>query len=320
MQPGDILTHVDDKAVTADTSTALYLLISSRPHGSDDLDRHRFTVLRDAKKEPVQITVTRKDYSLESVFGVRRREDNSWDYWLDSTRKIAYLRIGFIDREAPMQLRTALSQLGDAKGLILDLRWCPGGFLTQSAEIAGIFLETGTIASVKYRHPEELGQKEYRADNFGLDRFRYKDVPALVLVNGETMGGGELIAAALQDNGRAKVAGQRTFGKGSVQTPMELIGFDNIVLRLSAGTIVRPSGKNLQRFANSKRNEDWGVRPDMGFEIPSSESLSRRLKEWHQAYVLRPPEGHDALPLDDPENDAPRILAMKLLQRNLPSK
>ena len=91
-------------------------------------------------------------------------------------------------------------------------------------------------------------------------------------------GGGELIAAALQDNERAKIAGQRTVGKGSVQTPIQVNVSQDLVFKLSVGMLQRPNGKNMQRFADSKREDDWGVRPDKGFEIPVTASLGQRLQ------------------------------------------
>src|SRR5947208_12826424 len=86
------------------------------------------------------------------------------------------------------------------------------------------------------------------------------DLPMVVLVNGETSGGGELIAAALQDHDRAVVAGQRTVGKGSYQISLARdYGFP---FKLTKGTFVRPSGKNFQRYPDSQPDDYWGVRPD----------------------------------------------------------
>ncbi len=203
--------------------------------------------------------------------------------------------------------------------LILDLRWCPGGLLNQAAEIASLFLGAGPIASVKYRSPNRQGAGEFRADG-GVQGVKFKDVPLLVLVNGSTSGGGELIAAALQDNERAHVAGQRTLGKASVQTPIYLNGNTAWAFKLSAGTFVRPSGKNLQRFSESKPEDDWGVRPDKEFTIPVSPSLGSRLRLWHDHYALRPPDSREALALDDPQADPQRFRALRLLKEMIGKK
>jgi carboxyl-terminal processing protease len=313
LRPGDVITNIDRKAVTADCSETLYQTVLLEPTNAADPKEHVFTVLRADKTEPVKIAIKNRIYVPESVFGVQRRQDNTWSFWLDESKKIAYIRIGAIDLQTPSQLNNALGQLLDGKGLILDLRWCPGGFLNQAAEVAGIFLGKGKIASVKYRQADRMGPNELRADAFGIRRLLYTDVPVLVLVNGDTSGGGELIAAALHDNDRAKVAGQRTLGKASVQSPLYLASMPNWAFKLSAGTFIRPNGKNLQRFSESKPDEDWGVRPDKGYEIPISPFLTQRLKEWHHAYQLRPPQSREAFPLDDPEYDPQRIQAMRLL-------
>jgi carboxyl-terminal processing protease len=314
LRPGDVLTAVDGKAITAENAAAIYTGVLAGPEDSPTPAPHAFAVLRPGHDGPLKLTAAKSPYTPESVYGMRRLADNSWGYWLDEGAKVAYVRVGAIDTHTPAQLADALNQLGDAKGLILDLRWCPGGFLTQSAEIAGLFLAEGQIAAVKYRQPDRLGASDFRAGGFGLRRARFTEAPLLVLVNGETSGGGELIAAALQDNGRAKVAGQRTLGKASIQTPLYLDALNNAAFKLTAGTFVRPSGKNLQRFAESKPEEDWGVRPDKGYDISLSASLGQRLKDWHQAHLLRPPESREALPLDDPAADPQRAKALRLLR------
>src|SRR5262249_14747829 len=137
------------------------------------------------------------------------------------------------------------------------------------------------------------------------------DIPLLLLVNGETSGGGELVAAALQDNGRAVVAGQRTFGKGTIQLPLLREGYP---FKLTKGTFGRPSGKTSQRPPDSKPTDDGGVRPDGDHELPITAELSKRLKEWHTLQVLRPPSDRSALPIDDPEADPQRQAAVQMLR------
>ncbi len=109
----------------------------------------------------------------------------------------------------------------------------------------------------------------------------------VVLVNRETSGGAELIAAALQDHHRAAIVGQRTRGKASIQTLLPL-PIPDAGLKLTNGMFLRPSGKNLHRFPESKRTDDWGVRPDPGREFPITPELSKQLGEWSQLLALRP--------------------------------
>src|SRR5439155_4753158 len=149
-------------------------------------------------------------------------------------------------------------------------------------------------------------------------------LPLVVLVNGETTGGGELIAAVLQDNRRAFVMGQRTRGKGSVQKTFELgegsqlsVPVRNARLKLTSGLLVRPNGKTFHRFTDSKPNDDWGVRPDPGLEFRMSPELNAKLHEWWDQLSLRPGDSKDSVPVDDPDADPLRQAAIKQLERVL---
>ncbi len=190
------------------------------------------------------------------------------------------------------------------------------------AALADLYLDDHCRnASVWYRDGE--------MDNARRDGpyFNFVGFPIVVLINAETSGGAELVAAVLQDNKRACIVGQRTRGKGSVQRPLPLDGADptmrltipipGMELKLSAGLLVRPSGKNLNRYADSKPSDDWGVLPDPGLEFRLSPDLEHRLKDWWQTHSLRPGSSTESLPLDDPANDPQRQVAVELLQKAL---
>src|SRR5207253_430929 len=91
-------------------------------------------------------------------------------------------------------------------------------------------------------------------------------------------------------------------------------------MKLTSGTFLRPSGKNLNRFADSKPSDDWGVRPDPRLEFRTSADLSRQLKQLWQEQALRPGASSRALPLDDPECDPQRQAALKALVRIMAGK
>jgi hypothetical protein len=121
-----------------------------------------------------------------------------------------------------------------------------------------------------------------------------------------------LIAAALKDHERARVAGQRSFGKASVQTPIHL-GLPYTGMRLTSGTFLRPNGKNLHRFPESKPADDWGVCPDADLECRLSPDANRALKEAWLLQTLRPGPSRERLLLDDPDVDVARQLAAEAL-------
>jgi carboxyl-terminal processing protease len=248
-----------------------------------------------------------RHFRPESVFGVSRRNDNSWNYWLDAERKIAYLRLGNLVESTPDELSDILAALDrdGLRGLILDLRWCPGGMLTSSTKTAELFLGEGTIATVQYRNqPEEV----YRSTSEG----KHNDFPMAVLINSASTGGAELIAAALQDHQRAVLVGQRTHGKGNVQ---KLRPLGPVVLKVTSGAIVRPNGKPLHRFPDSKPDAPWGVHPDPGHAFRLSPDLSRTLRTWYEELTMRPGSSTQRLPLDDPFADPQRNAALEALTK-----
>jgi carboxyl-terminal processing protease len=203
------------------------------------------------------------------------------------------------------------------KGLILDLRWCPGGYVTPGTRIAGMFLKPNeVIAEVRARNSPNNpggGSQWYRAGpppNGGL----FLDTPAVVLVGQETTGGGELIAAALQDNGRCQVMGQRTAGRAAIQNAIQS-GFSDLQFKVTTGTTLRPNGKPRQRDPDSKPTDDWGIRPDPGLEVPITLDLSKKLRRWADEHALRPAESNAALEFDDPLRDPYRAAALRYLQK-----
>jgi carboxyl-terminal processing protease len=258
-----------------------------------------------------RVSLEWRRYRAESVFGVTRREDNSWNYWLDAERKIAYLRLGSLTGSSaevgtPEEMSDILSVLREdgLRGLILDLRWCPGGSLPGSTRTAELFLGEGTIATVRYRNrPEEV----FRSTNEN----KHNDFPMVVLINSDSTGGAELIAAALQDHHRAVLVGQRTHGKGNVQAlpPLGAVG----LLKITSGTIARPSGKPLHRFPDSKPEDPWGVHPDPGHEFRLSAEASRALRTWCEEQTMRPGSSTKRLPLDDSLADPQRNAALETL-------
>jgi C-terminal peptidase prc len=282
----------------------------------------RLCLARAGTKKPIQIALEPRAYTAETVFGVDRRDDNSWNYLLDPKKGIAHIRLGPLKRGTAEDLQHVLQQLQKAgvRGVVLDLRWCPGGLLDESVEVASLLVGDRTIATIEYRDGRKTAVARRGS---GSSERTFVDIPLVVLINGQTLGGGELIAAAIQDTKRAPIVGQRTVGKGSVQNALtgeqETLYHPvaNLTVRLSIGVFTRLSGKNLQRFASSKDSDDWGVRPDAGLEYTVSRELSLKLGELWLLQTLRPGSSRKVLPLDDPSKDPQRQFALKVLLRML---
>jgi carboxyl-terminal processing protease len=317
LRPGDEITSLDGKPVGGLDPRLVRTSLQQVVPGEEAVSGVPATVevrsRRPGARADRAVKLVRERFQPESVWGVARREDNSWDFWLDRRRRIAHVRLGPLAKGTAEELYTVLADLRDSgmRGLVLDLRWCPGGFLHEASGAAELFVGAVIVATVKSREGEQVFRSA------GVHRLN--EFPVVLLVNGETSGGGELIAAALKDHGRVRVAGQRTLGKASVQTPL-FLGTAGLGMKLTTGTFHRPSGKNLHRFPDSKEADDWGVRPDPGLEMRLSADLSRQLKQWWLWQTLRPGSSSEALPLDDPENDPQRQVALAALLEQLEPK
>jgi carboxyl-terminal processing protease len=319
IRPEDLITHVNGRPPDLQGLVNLIqwkpkdLIPDRPPHPSSrhETDSIEVTVHRPSSKKTWNAQLTPAAFRAETIWGVMRRPDNSWDYMLDRDRQIALVRVGSLSEGTSEELEYELGRLQaqGIRGLILDLRWNPGGYFNEAIASARLFLGEELITRVKTRNGmdrEYTGKRDVNFLNFAM----------IVLVNGQTSGGAELIAAALQDNHRALVAGQRTLGKASVQTTKAL-RVANLGIKLTSGTFIRPSGKNLHRFPESRRTDEWGVLPEPKLEFRISPDLDRQLREWYLWQTLRPGADKEVLPLDDPAADPQRYAAWKALAEKI---
>jgi carboxyl-terminal processing protease len=253
---GDVVLEIDGKSTEGWDRARTGEALSGLPGTEVKLTvRHRGTTAAET------IAVRRAVITQDSVLGDRRKADDTWEFLIDPERKVGYARIVAFVPETPDAMRKALDELTEqgAKALVLDLRDDPGGRLESAVEVADLFLDKGKIVSVKGRDVAERSFEAKPGDSSGA-------LPLVVLINPHTASAAEILAAALQDSGRAVVVGQRSFGKGSVQS---VIPLDNgqTRLKLTVATYWRPSGRNIHRFPDAKPEDAWGVSPDAGFEV-----------------------------------------------------
>jgi carboxyl-terminal processing protease len=314
LRPDDRIIQVAGRPVSKITEEQLFQRLNP-PTSSEILEAPlppirpvEITFRRPGRNQTTTLTLMPQRYRVEHIQGVQRQDDQSWSYWLDARHKLAHIRLVALGAGCSQQLEEVLANLHEeeVRGVMLDLRWCPGGYLNEAIDVARLFLKDGEIARVRMRTQKE---QVYACQQEGP----FVDTPLVVLVNGETMGGAELIAAALQDHKRAVVCGQRSLGKGSVQTPVHL-GVGQVGMKLTSGTFIRPSGKNLHRFAESKDRDDWGVLPERELELPVSADFSKALRQAWLLYSLRPTNSMERLLLDDPTTDPQREAALAALR------
>lgn len=327
IRPGDLVTKIDGQPCSrlnsetyqrlfARTSADSIIVAPNFPDAPFPAQTRpaKVEVHRDSFSSPMIVSLEPSFFAPEVVFGFRRNLDESWNYLIDDESKLGYVRLGSITLLTAKHFQDALQSLiaQNARGLVLDLRWCPGGYLREAMQTAMALLPPDAqIARLEFRNPENHDEQPRPSPNPVID------LPIVVLINGETMGGGELIAAAFQDNRRAITAGERTFGKGSIQQSLNNSSIDGMPFKLTQGTFMRPNGKPLQRFPDSTGKDDWGVRPDDGRWLPLSADAARQIKEQWTLHSLRPGTSRDALATDDPENDPQLRAALMMLRAKI---
>jgi carboxyl-terminal processing protease len=210
--------------------------------------------------------VTRELIRMDSVIGDHRQGDDTWNFFLDEQKKIGYIRITTFSRHTADEIRNALQLLsaGGVKGLVLDLRWNPGGLLTSAIEIADFFVADGRLVSTAGRNAPE---RTWEAKKEGT----FEGFPIAVLVNHSSASASEILAACLQDHKKGVVIGERTWGKGSVQNIIELDDGKS-ALKLTTAGYKRPSGQNIHREEGAKETDEWGVKPNEGYEVKLTEA------------------------------------------------
>jgi carboxyl-terminal processing protease len=331
LRPGDEILSINGVAVTDASAPKLLppflvpLLGQSSDTVGTSLGRlYRLTVRRDGRDVALALDIPKAgvdQIARETVFGYSRRSDEVWNYFPSAVDRIAYLRMTGFDDQTPTSLARALNAIAAEKpaGLLLDLRWTPGGSLQSGGRAASAFFrDDQELAKVVWKEPRRAGEKLPRLP-LGLVDDIWRTLPLAVLVNAETYGGGETIAGAVKDHRRGLVIGQRTTGRGLFYISTET-GIAGLRYRVTSGKIDYPSGRNRHRDDKHGPLDEWGVRPDPGYEIPSTADFSKRLREWHDRATIRPAGGANAVALDDPLNDTQRVLAFKLFRESLRKK
>lgn len=223
LKAGDTILAIDEESVKGWSLDE----VAKRLRGEQG-SSVKLSILPLDAKSPRTLTLTRDIIKVQSV---RHKELRPG---------IGYLRISQFQAKTARDTKAALEALqqkAPLKGLILDLRNNPGGVLSGAVQVADLFLESGLIVYTQGRHEERLN---YNASSGGI----FLDTPMVVLVNGGSASASEIVAGALQDHGRAVLVGQRTFGKGSVQSVLPLTG--DSALKLTTARYYTPKGRSIQ--------------------------------------------------------------------------
>ncbi len=233
IKSGDYLTNIDGTLIYGDTLDNSVDKMRGAPG-----TRIRLTVVRPGRDKPFDVTLTREIIKLKAV---------KWEV----RGQVGVININSFSRVTGPEVRDAIAGIdkqvgGRPLGYVVDLRENPGGLLDQAIEVADSFLDHGEIVSQRGREKTDI--ERYYAkpgdDAHGL--------PVVVLVDAGSASAAEIVAAALQAQHRPLVRGERSFGKGSVQTLLPLS--DSTALRLTTARYYTPSGRSVQ---------EGGVEPDV---------------------------------------------------------
>lgn len=232
IRSGDFITHIDGNLIFGSTLNEAVDKMRGKPGTPIEL-----TVVRPGQPKPLQFTLTREVIKIRPV---------KWE----AKGNVGVIRISSFNRQTGEAVRQALAalpkEIPDIAGYVIDLRSNPGGLLDQAIEVSDAFLERGEIVSQRGREKTDIERYYARSDDLTGGR------PVVVLVDEGSASAAEIVAGALQDQRRAIVVGQRTFGKGSVQTLIPLSG--DTGLRLTTARYYTPSGKSVQ---------EAGIEPDI---------------------------------------------------------
>lgn len=265
--------------------------------------------------ETLTFELKRGVVSVETVLGVTRNADDSWNFYIDEKNKVAYVTLTQFSPATHAELRKVLEKLDSegCKGLILDLRYNPGGLLMGAVLVSDLFLEDGQILEVRPR----VGEVEKYYDR-GYGKFT--KFPMAVLINGQSASASEIVSACLQDYGRAVVVGERTYGKGSVQQVKNFQPTGGEI-KLTTSRYFPPLGRNIDRLSTGgKPEEEWGVIPDKGFEYKLSREEKQELVELFRDREIIPRRDAAAVKKDKPvAKDRTLDAAVEYLRKQIAS-
>ena len=288
MMAGDIILKVNGESIEGIRMPDVQKKIGG-PLGSEV----RLTV-RHATGEEAELVMTREEIVMPTIKGYGRNTDNTWDYYVCDDPKIAYIRITQFTPDTFPTLAPVIANLLEdgMRGLVLDVRFNPGGRLDQALQILDMLVPRGTLLVTKGRN-----RPESRLDATGSSALPY--FPMIVLVNEHSASASEIIAGSLMDNKRALVLGQRTYGKGSVQEVIPLDGKSG-ELKLTVAYYYLPSGRLVHR---KKDATDWGVQPQI--VVPMDLETERKVFiEMSNRELFRKPTKASTQPATNPATQA----------------
>ena len=279
LKAGDYITNIDGETIIGMTLNEAVDKMRGKPGTKIKL------TIRRINEKPFDITLKREEIKTRSV-KVDVKDDD-----------ILYVRISSFTEDVDKDIKKAFDEekkkiKKDFKGLVLDVRNNPGGLLDQAVGVSSLFLEQGEVVSTRARNDEDT--LRYSAKGPDITN----GLPIVVLINNGSASASEIVAGALQDHKRAVIVGEKSFGKGSVQTVLPLGDYG--AMRLTTAKYYTPSGKSIQAT---------GIEPDIVIH-------PAKIEEFTDEYGFSEAEYTNALKNETLENDKKKKKEKKDVHEN----
>jgi carboxyl-terminal processing protease len=293
---GDLIVEIDGKSAENIRLEEAVKILTGEPGTKVRLKVRHMT------GELEEFTITRAIIEVQTVKGLNRDDKDQWNYWIDPEKKIAYVRLTGFTEFSTADLRKVLDQLEKEgmQGLILDLRFNPGGILKTAIDICDMFIDQGVIVQTKGRVVQP-----FVATATGKNTLPF--CPMVVMINPFSASASEIVSGCLQDHHRAIIVGERSFGKGSVQNVIPLEG-EKAALKLTTAKYYLPSGRCIHRDEDMTDKDEWGVMPDIAIPMTPEDYIGI-IRARQDAEIIH--KGTNGQPKDATKTDAPKTEAPK---------
>lgn len=275
IQAGDLIKGVDGNPTAGFTIDQAVEVITGPENTRVTLQIERPAEEETGKPERLEFTITRQRIELPTVTGWYKTGagdgPEAWDWFIDPDADIGYVRLSSFSEHTTRDFDRAIDAMRDAglRGLVLDLRFNPGGLLDQAVSIGNRFIGSGLIVKTE----DAMGQVQDRQFARSIpERKSLSDIPVVVLINQGSASASEIVAGAIQShasNGgvQATIVGDRSFGKGSVQNVFPLAADASAYMKLTTQYYKLEGNRNIHRREGAGEEQEWGVVPNLRVEM-----------------------------------------------------
>ncbi len=281
IEAGDIIATVNGRSTAGMSINQAIRRIMGKPNTYVTLGIQRL-----GHKGLIQFRLMRVNIEVHSIKGCKRNPaSDQWQYMIDPVNRIGYIRVTQFQQDTAEQLQHVLHHLlrRHVRGLIIDLRFNPGGYLETALKMVNMFVNQGTILSIRGR---STTPHSWAAQG---DPLVPLNIPLIVLINQDSASASEIFSGAMRDLHRGLIVGHRSYGKGSVQNVIPIGQNANALLKLTMNYYYLPNGECIQRQDHA---HVWGVQPDVNVPFSPKQLIALQMA-WQNDDII-PAKGDKA--------------------------